>query len=241
MRKHATALSLLVALAGCGDPQPRSGEPRAAGATEAASASSPSGASAPREKGDEPVTVTIRKGDRKIPEATYSRYDAGNVSFELKNADLEKMVLPLFSKQSGIAVEYNGPARKVPSLRLDNVPWRDALGILCSFTQTHVVKSQVGGRLELKLGYSDPAPFLARWDPKTGGPAEPIPVAGSGGVITSSPSSAGGASSGAAPGVAPAPATGASAEPEYRDPSQGYNDRVDELRRGVSTRSSGAK
>jgi hypothetical protein len=144
-----------------------------------------------------------------------------------------------------VTVEYSGPARKVDRFRIYNEPWREVLGLICQFTQTHVIRSQVAGRLELKLGYADPAPFLAKWDPndKTQRDDGQGVLGGAGkGTITSSNGGSSGSSGGySGGGGGGAPTATAGGDESMKTNSQGYADKVDEIRRNVSLTNSGAK
>jgi hypothetical protein len=113
---------------------------------------------------------------------------------------------------------------------------------MCRVTGTHVTRSQIPGRLEIKDGYNDPSPLLAKFDPNDKrandagigviGP-DGQPVQG----VHSTQTIGGPAGGGASPSAAP------SGDPSdnYRDPSQDYNDKVDQIRKGVSTTNSGVK
>lgn len=180
--------------------------------------------------------ITIKKGDRHMTEAAYpDKPDPGNVSIDFRNADLQKVALPLFSKQADVTVEYGGPPKNL-SLRLLNVPWRDALLEICRFTQTHVVPSQVHGRLELKLGASDSKPLLDRFDPRTGGVGPDAAGPESVGTSASAGSGASSSSSGSTGGAtSPPPGGGDTIE----DPNAAGKATIERLRTGVSTTSSG--
>ena len=250
-------------LTGCSS-TPKGSEGAPAGQSEAGASPTPaaSGPAAPASAPQEDSVVVIRKGEKRSPEAAFlGEPHPGNVSIDLKNASLSDIVLPLFSRQAGIVIEYGGPPRKVDRLRLNDVPWRDALGILCRFTQTHVLHSQIPGRLELKLGYADPTAFLAKVEPGKPDPQASRDTSGfrddpgaKGGITVSGGKSGAGAATSSAPLTSAAepttqggnpyrsPSTATGSDPtDIGEPSQGYNDRVDQIRRGVSTTNSGAK
>jgi hypothetical protein len=167
--------------------------------------------------------ITIKKGDKRIPEAAYlGKPDPGNVSFDFKNADLAKMVIPLFGKQAGVILEYGGPPKKL-DLRLVNVPWRDALLMICQFTQTHVTEGELAGHLEMKLGFSDSRTILDRYNPKKAPKDES--------------SSAPGTPAATGPGSAPS----TSSDDSIQDPDAKAKDQIEKLRTGVSTTNSGGK
>lgn len=200
---------------------------------------------------EEPIAITIKKGDKKPAEAAFKGAPPpGHVSFDFTNVDLATVALPLFSTQAGVIVEYHSKNARKVTLRLNQpVPWRDALGLICQWTQTHVIRSQIAGRLELKEGFADPAALLAKFDPndKSGSQAGQgklgdtnVPSSGatgggaSGGGTTSS--SGGGTTSSSGSSGAPGYDTS-----DYQQPTQPGADRIDELRRGVTTTNSGAK
>lgn len=195
-------------------------------------------------------SITIKKGDKKNPEAAYlDKPDPGNVSIDFKNVDLARVALPLFSKQSGVIVEYGGPPKNVSSLRLVNAPWRDALDYICRFTQTHCVASQVRGRIELKLGYSDSKPFLDKFDPnrrdvELSGGADAAAEARLTGIQANrgGGSAGGGSTGGGATGASSGGSSSTSPEPgsgEIEDPNAKGKAQMERLRTGVSTQNSG--
>ena len=148
---------------------------------------------------------------------------------------LEKVALPLFSNQAGVVVEYHGPHARNVTLALTDVSWKDALGMICRFTLLHCVKSQIAGRIELKEGYVDPAPFLAKYDPNDTSDTGPGVIGPDGKPLegyTSKPNT----------GVQAQPTPPRPAEPaEDKDPSQHYNDKVDEIRKNVTPTNSGVR
>jgi hypothetical protein len=240
---NKTKLFLAVALcplgavlaSGCGDPQPRGDDPSTKGGNPRKVTVSDQKA-APADDPNQPMAITIKKGDKRNPEAAYiGDPKKGNVSFDFANADLATIVLPLFSKQAGVTIDYSGTPRKLEKLRLVDEPWRDALCLVCKFTLTHCRQSQIQGRIELVNGYDDPGPFLVRWDPNRrsdeglgviGQDGQPIPGAAARGNNGSSPS----APSGAAPTV--------------QDPADfkgGNIDKINEVRNNVTPTNSGAK
>jgi hypothetical protein len=237
-----TVLVLSCALVGCASnktaeqPEPRMDDSSAAKPAPAADAR-------PAAAGDdEPIAITIKKGDKRTPEAAYKGDPpVGQVFFDFKNVDLEKVALPLFSRQAGVTVEYHASSPKKLTLGFNQpVPWRDALGLVCHWTQTHAVRSQVAGRIELRDGYADPEPFLAKFDPNDKNTIElPEGAVGGAGAVTADGSA--GAPAAASAGAPSADPNGQIDTSNYRDPSQDYNDKVDQLRRGVSMTNSGAK
>lgn len=243
MKKTAIALSL--ALLGCSSakkhpdqPQPRI-EDHPAPASTASTAPKPDAPPASQE----PIAITIKKGDKRAPEAAYKGTPPpGSVFFDFKNVDLEKVALPLFSKQAGVIVEYGGPPRKLTLGFNQPIAWREALALVCQFTNTHVARSQIAGRLELKDGFADPAPFLARFDPndKTATNAGQGVLGSTEGGADATTSS-GTKSSATASGGQATDTSNQIDTSNYRDPSQDYNDKVDSIRKNVTPTNSGAK
>src|SRR5579872_219884 len=177
---------------------------------------------------EETATITIKKGDKRNPEASYKGDPPpGQVCFDFERVDLEKVALPLFSRQAGVTIDYGSKTRKTLSLRFNQpVPWRDALALICKFTDTHIIRSQIPGRLEMKDGYADPTPIIAKFDPN-----DRTRNDSGAGVIGADGQSVPGASSTQTIGPSPSSQT-PSQDPEYRDPSQDYNDKVDQIRKG---------
>ena len=189
---------------------------------------------------EEPLAITIKKGDKRSQEAAYQGAPPpGYVCFDFKNADLEKVALPLFSAQSGVKVDYKGTAKTL-TLGFNNpVKWQDALGLICQWTQTHATRSAIPGRIELRLGYADPGPFLAKFDPN-----DKTPTDAGAGVLYGSPDAVGNAppvdtSSPKQP--APASDGGSSNPADTGNPSQPGADKIDEIRKNVSPNNSGVK
>jgi hypothetical protein len=66
------------------------------------------------------------------------------VYLNIRNADLSTDVLPLFERQLGLRVRYEGVARKV-TLRLSRpIPWREALKLVARFSRTHLARDYKG-------------------------------------------------------------------------------------------------
>jgi hypothetical protein len=228
-----TALLLSIALLGCTSAtKEKEHQPQPPPRVEAQPAQE-GPAQAQGEPKGEPIAISMKKGDKRTPEAAYQGAPPpGYVCFDFKDVDLEKVAMPLFSNQAGIKIEYHGPSKNL-TMRFDPpVKWQEALGLLCQWTQTHVTRSNIAGRLELKLGYADPAPFLAKYDPNDASGTD----AGAG-VLYGSPD---------AVGNAPPINTGATKQPaEATDTAstsqQPGADRIDEIRKNVTPTSSGAK
>jgi hypothetical protein len=236
----AILVSALAALgaSGCSDSPPPNDSPRSDAPRKVAVTDSRAAAA----DDDQPVAITIKKGEKRNPEAAYiGNPKKGNVSFDFANADLSTIVLPLFSKQAGVTIEYGGTPRKLEKLRLVDEPWRDALCLICKFTLTHARQSQIQGRIELVNGYDDPGPFLARWDPNRKSD-EGLGVLGAGGQPVQGASSRG--SDG--PSGTPPPGAGRgdsanSGPPDPADFKGGNVDRVNEVRNNVTPTNSGAR
>lgn len=80
------------------------------------------------------------------------RLPPGHVAFAFEDADLETHVLPLFERQAGVVILWEGEPRTL-SLRLTNpTPWQNALDLVCQFTRTHATRDWQG-RLILKDGW----------------------------------------------------------------------------------------
>jgi hypothetical protein len=193
---------------------------------------------------EEPIAITIKKGDKRNQEASYQGAPPpGYVCFDFKNADLEKVALPLFSAQSGVKVDYKGPAKTLTLGFSNPVKWQDALGLVCQWTQTHATRSPIPGRVELKLGYADPAPFLAKFDPN-----DKTPTDAGAGVLYGSPDAVGNAppidtSAPKQPSAPqqPQPDSGSSGATDTGNPKQPGADKIDEIRKNVSPNNSGVK
>jgi len=61
------------------------------------------------------------------------------VQFEVVDADLAREVLPLFKEQAGVWIQYEGPPRTVTLALRNPVPWREAISIICTFTDGSLV------------------------------------------------------------------------------------------------------
>lgn len=77
----------------------------------------------------------------------------GHVLFDVKKADLKTQVLPLFFRQAGVEIKWSGPPRAVTMRLLKPVHWRDALSLVCRFSDTHLVRDYTG-RWVLRDGWS---------------------------------------------------------------------------------------
>lgn len=245
MKKIALSL-VLAALVGCSstnkqqEPQP---QPRI---EDAPSKAAPAAQEKPAPK-EEPIAITIRKGEKHGPEAAYNgNPPPGYVCFDFKNVDLAQVALPLFSKQAGVIIEYPGKTPRRLTLGFNSPePWRDALALICRFTSLHVVRSQIAGRLELREGFADPTALLSKFDPNDKTQAGTGEGTLSGGVPGVGPeSTTSGGTSSPSNGAATSSQGGGSQTfdaSDYQQPKQPGADRIDELRRGVTTTNSGAK
>jgi hypothetical protein len=183
---------------------------------------------------DEPIAINIKKGEKRPPEAAFKGDPpAGYVCFDFQRVDLKDIALPLFSKQAGVTIEYTGKLPRTLTLRIDPpAAWRDALGIICKQTTTHVVKSSIAGRLELREGFADPSDFLASWNPKTGGGDVNTTVTDGAGGSTATPTN---------PGTQPDNGQGGSVDTsDYQQPKQPGVDTIERLRTGTTMTNSGA-
>ena len=101
------------------------------------------------------VVIKKKKKKKKRTKRTVTRVQVDKVrtvKFKVKNVGLREVVLPLFEKQAGVKIKWNGEERQL-SLRLTNpMPWRDALNLVCQFTNTHLAEDY-RGRLILKDHY----------------------------------------------------------------------------------------
>lgn len=92
--------------------------------------------------------VTLASGER--PERVTRQ--PWMVMFSVRDADLATEVLPLFERQVGIRIEYDGPARKVTLPLVRPLDWELALELVCQFTDTHLVED-FKGRLVIEEGW----------------------------------------------------------------------------------------
>src|SRR5262245_4064037 len=100
--------ALLLVAAGCSSAPEKTEQTPGPSAPEAAKPA----AAAPAPKDSN--TITVKKGDKSKTEAAYlTRKSNEHVSIDVKNADLEKVVLPIFRSQVNVWVQYYGPPRIV--------------------------------------------------------------------------------------------------------------------------------
>ncbi len=126
------ALGLLAISPGCSS---SSSEPEAA----------PQTTSSKRKRRKRRAAKPPPKAPRDIP--------AGHVLFDVKRADLKTQVLPIFLSQAGVEIKWGGPPREVTMRLLKPVHWRDALSLVCRFSDTHLVRDYTG-RWVLREGWS---------------------------------------------------------------------------------------
>lgn len=105
-----------------------------------------------------PQTTSTKRKRRKRraakPEPKKTGYlPRGHVVFDVKRADLKTQVLPLFLDQAGVEIKWGGPPREVTMRLLKPVHWRDALSLVCRFSDTHLVRDYTG-RWVLRDGWS---------------------------------------------------------------------------------------
>ena len=105
-----------------------------------------------------PQTTSTKRKRRKRraakPEPKKTGYlPQGHVLFDVKRADLKTQVLPLFLNQAGVEIKWGGPPREVTMRLLKPVHWRDALSLVCRFSDTHLVRDYTG-RWVLRDGWS---------------------------------------------------------------------------------------
>src|SRR5262249_54359820 len=125
--KLVVALAL-AALVGCGSGEPKTEKPAPSPAPDTGASTAKA---RPAESDPQLEPITIKGRDRRIPEAAdLGQREPGNVSFEFHAAPLSDVVCPLFKSQVGVVIDYSGP-KKLLDLRLVNVPWRDALQMIC--------------------------------------------------------------------------------------------------------------
>lgn len=93
-----------------------------------------------------------KKKRKKKTTTTRLQNKVRTVQFKVKRVGLRAVVLPLFEEQAGVKIKWNGEERQL-SLRLTSpMPWRDALDLVCRFTNTHLTEDY-RGRLILKDRY----------------------------------------------------------------------------------------
>jgi hypothetical protein len=194
--------------------------------------------------------IVVKKEDRSKTEASYLERSApDHVSIDVKNADLKTVILPIFKNQVGVWIEYNEKLpKRIAGFQVRDLPWRDALGVLCFMTRMHLVPNEGSRFLEIKDAYEDPARTLASWQPdrphRQGAPTvygEGGGSSGSSGGMTYSGgggSSGGGSSGGGSSGGGSS--GGGDPDPTGAASSRGA-DQIDALRRGVSTTNSGGR